>query len=85
LFENAIARRIYNLHTESAFKILAKAKALEAEGRSIIHLEIGQPDFKRPENIVDAAFRAINEGYTGYSPTPGFPRCGRPLRSTPEI
>ena len=73
MFENAIAQRIHMLHTESAFKILAKAKALEAQGRSIIHLEIGQPDFKTPQNIIDAAYKALNDGYTGYTPTPGFP------------
>jgi len=73
LFENTVAKRIYNLQTESAFKILAKAKAMETEGRSIIHLEIGQPDFQTPRNIIDAAYKAINDGYTGYSPTPGYP------------
>jgi len=71
MFEQAIAARIGRLHTESAFQILAKAKALEAQGRSIIHMEIGQPDFKTPKNIIEAAYRAMNEGYTGYSPTPG--------------
>jgi aspartate/methionine/tyrosine aminotransferase len=62
------------LHTESAFKILAKAKALEAQGRSIIHLEIGQPDFKTPQHIIDAAYKAMNDGHTGYTPTPGYPQ-----------
>jgi len=60
------------LHTESAFQILAKAQALEAQGRHIVHMEIGQPDFKTPQNIIDAAYRAMNEGYTGYTPTPGL-------------
>jgi aspartate/methionine/tyrosine aminotransferase len=66
------------LHTESAFQILARANALEAQGRSIIHLEIGQPDFKTPRNIIEAAYRAMNEGKTGYTPTPGV----IPLRET---
>ena len=60
------------LHTESAFQILAKANALEAKGRSIIHLEIGQPDFKTPDNIIEAAYKAMKEGKTGYGPTPGI-------------
>jgi aspartate/methionine/tyrosine aminotransferase len=73
LFENQVAQRMSLLHTESAFKILAKAKALEAQGKSVIHLEIGQPDFKTPQNIIDAAYKAMNDGYTGYTPTPGLP------------
>jgi len=75
MFENIVARRMGLLHTESAFQILAKARALEARGRDIIHMEIGQPDFKTPQNIIEAAYRAMNEGYTGYSPTPGFPEA----------
>ena len=61
------------LDTESAFKILARARALEAEGRSIIHMEIGQPDFPTPGNIMDAACSAMRGGHTGYTPTPGYP------------
>jgi aspartate/methionine/tyrosine aminotransferase len=60
------------LHTESAFQILARANALEAQGKSIIHLEIGQPDFKTPQNIIEAAYKAMNEGKTGYGPTGGI-------------
>jgi aspartate/methionine/tyrosine aminotransferase len=75
---NKVADRMGLLHTESAFQILARANALEAQGRSIIHLEIGQPDFKTPQNIIDAACRAMNEGKTGYTPTPGV----IPLRET---
>ena len=72
MFNPTPARRMSLLHTESAFQILAKAQALEAQGRHIIHMEIGQPDFKTPQNIIDAAYRAMNEGYTGYTPTPGL-------------
>lgn len=68
-----LAPRISLLETESAFQVLAKAKALEAQGKSIIRLEIGQPDFKTPDNIIEAAHRAMQEGYTGYTPTPGLP------------
>ncbi|MCL2408854.1 MAG: pyridoxal phosphate-dependent aminotransferase [Oscillospiraceae bacterium] len=73
MFENKLAERMGFLHNESAFAILAKAKALEAQGKHIVHLEIGQPDFKTPQNIIAAACRALNEGYTEYSPTPGYP------------
>jgi len=59
--------------TESAFEVLARARALEAQGRSIIHLEIGQPDFPTPPHIVEAGKRALDEGWTGYGPTSGFP------------
>jgi aspartate/methionine/tyrosine aminotransferase len=61
------------LGTETAFLVLAKAKALEAQGREIIHLEIGEPDFITPRNIIDAAIKAMNEGYTHYNPSPGYP------------
>ena len=79
MFEQAIASRMGLLHTESAFQILAKARALEAEGRSIIHMEIGQPDFKTPQNIIEAAYKAMNDGYTGYTPTPGLPESRKAI------
>lgn len=66
------ARRMSRLGTESAFEVLAKAKGLEAQGRNIIHLEIGQPDFKTPANICGAGFKAMNDGYTGYGPSAGL-------------
>ena len=59
--------------TESAFKVLAKARALEAQGRSVVHLEIGEPDFPTPRNIIEAGQRAMDDGYTKYGPSPGFP------------
>ena len=74
MFEESIAKRMSLLSTESAFQILARARALEAEGRHIIHMEIGQPDFKTPQNIIDAAYKAMNDGFTGYTPTPGLPQ-----------
>src|SRR6476659_620118 len=58
---------------ESAFEVLVQARALEKQGRSIIHLEIGEPDFPTPRHIVEAGKRALDEGYTKYGPTPGFP------------
>ena len=74
MFEQSIAQRMGLLHTESAFQILAQANALEAQGRSIIHCEIGQPDFKTPRHIIEAAYKAMNDGFTGYGPTPGYPQ-----------
>jgi len=66
------AERIKSLGTETAFEVLAKAKALEAEGKEIIHLEIGEPDFDTPKNIKESAIRALNEGYTHYTPSAGL-------------
>ena len=59
--------------TESAFEVLARAKALEADGRSIINLGIGQPDFQTPEHIVEAAVKALRDGHHGYTPANGIP------------
>ena len=64
------------LGTESAFEVLVRARALEAEGKEIVHLEIGEPDFATPANIVEAATRALHEGWTHYGPSAGLP----PLR-----
>ena len=75
MFENAVAERMGLMHTESAFQILAKAQALEAQGRHIVHMEIGQPDFKTPQNIIEAAHKAMLEGFTGYTPAPGLPKA----------
>ncbi len=74
MFEKSIAERMNRLHTESAFQILAHANELETQGKSIIHCEIGQPDFKTPRHIIEAAYKAMNDGFTGYGPTPGYPQ-----------
>jgi len=66
------ADRMSNLGTETAFEVLAKARKLEAEGKSIIHLEIGEPDFPTPENICEAAISSINAGDTHYTPSAGI-------------
>ena len=66
------ADRMDRLGTESAFEVLAKAKGLEAQGKDIVHLEIGQPDFITPANISEAAFRAMKDGHTGYGPSAGL-------------
>jgi len=68
-----VAERMSLLGTESAFEVLARAKALEAQGKDIVHLEIGEPDFKTPQHIKDAAVKALQDGYTHYVPTPGIP------------
>ncbi|MCI0472170.1 MAG: pyridoxal phosphate-dependent aminotransferase [Ignavibacteria bacterium] len=66
------AKRMANLGTETAFEVLAKAKKLEAEGKSIIHLEIGEPDFDTPKNIIDAAVKSVQSGDTHYTPSNGI-------------
>lgn len=68
-----IAGRMNRLGTETAFEVLAKAKALEAQGHDIIHLQIGEPDFDTPPNIVEAGAQALRDGYTHYGPSPGLP------------
>ena len=67
-----LAERMSRLGTETAFEVLAKARRLEAEGMDIIHLEIGEPDFDTPVNIVQAGSRALANGYTHYGPSPGM-------------
>ncbi len=67
-----LAERMNQLGTESAFEVLAKAKALEAQGRKIIHMEIGEPDFDTPAHIGEAAYKAIQDGYTHYGPSAGL-------------
>src|SRR5215475_8339842 len=66
---------------ESAFEVLVKARALEKQGKSIIHLEIGEPDFPTPKNIVEAGQRALAEGYTKYGPTQGLPELRESIAS----
>jgi aspartate/methionine/tyrosine aminotransferase len=61
------------LGTETAFEVLAKAKALEKQGKDVVHLEIGEPDFDTPRNIKDAAIKALNSGFTHYTPSAGMP------------
>ncbi|RLI40799.1 pyridoxal phosphate-dependent aminotransferase [Candidatus Bathyarchaeota archaeon] len=67
------AERMKNLGTETAFEVLAKAKALEKQGKDIVHLEIGEPDFDTPKNIKEAAVKALYAGYTHYVPAAGIP------------
>src|SRR5207249_9907468 len=66
------ARRMSEIGTETAFEVLAKARKLEAQGRNVVHLEIGEPDFPTPPNIVEAAERALRDGFTHYTPAGGL-------------
>src|SRR6266853_693059 len=68
-----LADRMSRIGTESAFEVLAKARALEKQGKHIIHLEIGEPDFPTPAHVVEAGQKALGEGWTKYGPTAGFP------------
>jgi aspartate aminotransferase len=69
-----LASRMSRLGTETAFEVLVRARALEAKGQHIVHLEIGEPDFDTPRNVVDAGIDALNKGFTHYGPAPGLPQ-----------
>ncbi len=81
-----LAQRMTRLGTETAFEVLAKARLLEAEGMDVVHLEIGEPDFDSPSNIVEAGKDALDDGFTHYGPSPGFPdlrdRIAQEIRDT---
>jgi aspartate aminotransferase len=72
-YELRLAERMSRLGTETAFEVLNKARALERQGKKIIHLEIGEPDFDTPKNIVEAGIQALRQGWTHYGPTAGLP------------
>src|SRR5437879_7885351 len=74
--ELKLARRMSRLGTETAFEVLVRARALEAKGKDIVHLEIGEPDFDTPANVIDAGVKALRGGWTHYGPSAGLP----PLR-----
>ncbi len=69
-----VAERMSRLGTETAFEVLVKARALEAKGKHIVHLEIGEPDFDTPQHIKDAAVEALKDGFTHYGPSAGLPQ-----------
>ena len=69
-----LAKRMSRLGTETAFEVLVKARALEAKGRDIVHLEIGEPDFDTPANIIEAGCDALHKGWTHYGPSAGLPQ-----------
>src|SRR5713226_7870620 len=70
--ELRLAKRTARPGTETAFEVLVKARALEAKGRDIVHLEIGEPDFDTPGNIIEAATDALHKGFTHYGPSAGL-------------
>ena len=70
-----LAKNLNNLGTESAFSVLAEAKALEAKGNPMIHLGLGQPDFKTPKHVVEAAKKALDDGHHGYVLSNGILEC----------
>ena len=70
-----LAKNLSKLGTETAFKVLAEAKKLEKQGKKIIHLSLGQPDFKTPNHIVDATVKALKDGHHGYVLPNGIPEC----------
>jgi aspartate/methionine/tyrosine aminotransferase len=72
-YELRLAKRMSRLGTETAFEVLNKARALERQGKVIIHLEIGEPDFDTPNNIVEAGVQALRDGWTHYGPSAGLP------------
>jgi aspartate/methionine/tyrosine aminotransferase len=72
-YELRLADRMSRLGTETAFEVLNKARALERQGKQIIHLEIGEPDFDTPKNIVESAVTALHKGWTHYGPSAGLP------------
>ena len=76
-----LARRMSRLGTESAFDVLVRARALEAQGRDVVHLEIGEPDFDTPDHIVEAGVRALRDGETHYTPAAGIPALREAIAS----
>ena len=72
-YQLRLARRMSRLGTETAFEVLNKARALERQGKDIVHLEIGEPDFDTPANVVEAAVDALHKGWTHYGPSAGLP------------
>src|SRR5207248_4946323 len=92
--ELRLAKRMARLGTETAFEVLVKARALEAEGCDIVHLEIGEPDFDTPGNVINAATDALHNGFTHYGPSAGLPELReaiaqyisetRRVKATPE-
>jgi aspartate/methionine/tyrosine aminotransferase len=93
-FELRLAERMSRLGTETAFEVLNRARALERQGKDIIHLEIGEPDFDTPQNVIEAGVEAMRAGWTHYGPSAGYPELrqaiadevsrSRGVRITPE-
>src|SRR5688572_33123410 len=90
-----LSQRMARLGTETAFEVLVRARALEAKGRSVVHLEIGEPDFDTPAHVSQAAMDALRAGATHYGPSAGLPELRaaiaedstrrRGAKATPEM
>src|SRR6201997_4350419 len=78
-YQLRLANRMSRLGTETAFEVLNKARALERQGRNIVHLEIGEPDFDTPSNVVEAGVEALRKGWTHYGPSAGLPELRRAI------
>src|ERR1700732_4404462 len=78
-FELRLAKRMSRLGTETAFEVLNRARELERQGKDVIHLEIGEPDFDTPQNIVSSAVNALNAGWTHYGPSAGLPELRKAI------
>src|SRR6202047_4932818 len=76
-----LAERMNRIGVETAFEVLVRARASEAQGRDIIHLEIGEPDFDTPRHIVEAGKQALDQGWTHYGPTQGLPELREAIAS----
>ena len=78
-FELRLAKRMSRLGTETAFEVLNRARELERQGKDVIHLEIGEPDFDTPQNIIGAGVNALNAGWTHYCPAAGLPELRKAI------
>ena len=78
-FELRLAKRMSRLGTETAFEVLNRARELERQGKDVIHLEIGEPDFDTPQNIIGSAVNALNAGWTPYGPSAGLPELRKAI------
>ena len=76
-----LVKKMARIGVESAFEVMVKARALEAKGKSVIHLEIGEPDFPTPRNVIEAGKKALDEGWTKYGPTQGLPELRQSIAS----
>ena len=76
-----LVKKMAQIGVESAFEVMVKARALEATGKNVIHLEIGEPDFPTPRNVIEAGKKALDEGWTKYGPTQGLPELRQSIAS----
>jgi len=83
-YELRLAERMSRLGTETAFEVLSKARALERQGIDIVHLEIGEPDFATPKDIVEAGVEALRAGWTHYGPSAGLPELRQAIAEDVE-